>query len=54
MEHLIKGNDTAVLVNGDVTVKATLKNDEVLDLRVYRKGKMICSRELGPQVDYDD
>jgi hypothetical protein len=47
-------NNTATVTYGDTTVKIKLYDDKVLGIEVRREGKLIQSRLLGPEVDYDD
>jgi hypothetical protein len=44
----------ATLINGKTLVKAYLQDDGVLRLKIYRNGKLVRDRELGPKVGYDD
>jgi hypothetical protein len=46
-------SNTTTVAYGDTRVTIKLYEDKQLGIEVRRKGKLIQSRLLGPEVDYD-
>jgi hypothetical protein len=53
-DRITHKSNTATVTYGDTTVKIRLYDDKQLGIEFRRKGKLIQSRLLGPDVDYDD
>jgi hypothetical protein len=47
-------NNKATVVNGVVSADIELRDNGILELEIWRNGKLVQRRALGPQVDYDD
>lgn len=44
----------ATVTNGRVSADVALNDKGVLELEIWRDGKLVQRRALGPQVNYDD